>query len=327
MERGYSNYVFFRTFNCIFVSQNGFMENIVLLFLCLALGIGLRFIKSFPLNGHVPLNHFVIYISLPALALYYIPKIEITSKLLFPVGVAWLGFVLSFLFFSGLGKWLGWSKKLIGCLVLTGGLSNTAFIGYPVMEALYGQEGLQTAIMTDQPGSFVVISTLGIATAAFYSKGEATAKTIVSKILFFPPFIAFTLACILNFTHTDFPELVQSVFFKLGGTVTSLALVAVGLQLKIDKQSKHWNFLILGLVFKLLLTPAFFIVLYKFILGGKGVVVDVSIMQSAMAPMITASILASNYGLKPKLSSMMVGVGIPLSFVTLAFWYWLLTFV
>ena len=300
------------------------MDNIILLFLCLALGIGLRFIKSFPLNGHVVLNHFVIYISLPALALFYIPKIEITSKLLFPVGVAWLGFILSFLFFSGLGKWLGWSKKLIGCLVLTGGLSNTAFIGYPVIEALYGPEGLQIAIMTDQPGSFVVISTLGVATAAFYSKGTTTAKTILSKILFFPPFIAFIIACILNFNQTDFPEALQKVFFKLGGTVTAIALVAVGLQLKIDKRNKHWIFLTLGLTFKLLLMPAFFVALYKFILGGNGVEVDASIMQSAMAPMITASILASNYGLKPKLSSMMVGVGIPMSFFTLAFWYWIL---
>jgi len=43
-----------------------------------------------------------------------------------------------------------------------------------------------------------------------------------------------------------------------------------------------------------------------------------------MAPMITGAILASNYGLKPKLSSMMVGVGIPLSFLSLAFWYYIL---
>jgi predicted permease len=303
------------------------MENIVLLFLCLALGIGLRFIKSFPVNGHVALNHFVIYISLPALALYYIPKIEITSKLFFPVGIAWLGFILSFLFFSGLGKWLGWSKKLTGCLVLTGGLSNTAFIGYPVIEALYGSEGLQIAIMTDQPGTFVVISTLGVATAAFYSKGVTTAKTILSKIFFFPPFIAFTFACILNVTDTDFPEVLQKVLFKLGGTVTAIALVAVGLQLKIERKSQHWNFLTLGLFFKLLLMPAFFVELYKIILKGNGIMVDASIMQSAMAPMITAAILASNYGLKPKLSSMMVGIGIPLSFITLAFWYWVLTFV
>ncbi|WP_291119823.1 AEC family transporter [Flavobacterium sp. UBA6135] len=303
------------------------MENIILLFLCLALGVGLRYIKSFPINGHIALNHFVIYISLPSLALYYIPKIEISSKLLFPLGIAWLGFALSFLFFSILQKWLGWSKKLTGCLVITGGLSNTAFIGYPVSEALYGKEGLQTAIFVDQPGSFVVTATLAVAAAVYFSKGETNTKSIVSKILLFPPFISFLIACFLNLFQTDFPELMQTVFLKLGSTVTAIALVAVGLQLKIDKNSQHWNFLTLGLFFKLFLMPAFFLLLYKIILGADGVQIDVSIMQSAMAPMITGSILASTYGLKPKLSSMMVGVGIPLSFLTLAFWYWVLTMI
>ena len=58
-----------------------------------------------------------------------------------------------------------------------------------------------------------------------------------------------------------------------------------------------------------------------------GLLMDVSIMEAAMAPMITASILASTYGLKPKLSSMMIGFGIPLSFITLAFWFWILQIV
>jgi hypothetical protein len=34
--------------------------------------------------------------------------------------------------------------------------------------------------------------------------------------------------------------------------------------------------------------------------------------------MITASILATTHGLKPRLSSMMIGFGIPISFITLA---------
>lgn len=301
------------------------MDNIILIFLCLALGFGLQFLKSFPKNGYVALNHFVIYISLPALALYYIPKIEISSKLLFPIGIAWIGFGLSFLFFYSLGKWLIWSKKLIGCLVLTGGLGNTSFVGFPVIEALYGQDGLQTAIIVDQPGSFVVLATLGIIVASVFSKGEVDSKLIAKKILFFPPFIAFVMACLLNVLKLDFPEMMQSVFYKVGGTVSTIALVSVGLQLKIDKNSQHWNFLALGLFFKLMLTPLFFVILYKFILRGQGLIVDVSIMESAMAPMITGAILASTYGLKPKLSSMMIGIGIPLSFLTLAFWYWLLS--
>jgi len=301
------------------------MDSIILLFLCMILGVALQRVKAFPVNSHQVLNQFVIYISLPALALFYIPKIEISTQLLFPLGIAWIGFSLAFLFFTLLGKYFGWSKKLIGCLILTGGLGNTSFVGFPVIEALYGKKGLETAIIVDQPGTFVVMATLGIIVASLYSKGTPNPKAIASKILFFPPFIAFFLAVMMNLLKLDFMQDLQSVFQRLGNTVTPIALVAVGLQLKIDRRSQHWNFLTLGLLFKLIITPLFFLIGYKFILKGNGIEVDVSILESAMAPMITAAILASSYGLKPKLSSMMIGFGIPISFLTLTFWYFVLS--
>lgn len=300
------------------------MENIILIFVCLLLGIFLQQVKDFPSNGYKTLNQFVIYISLPALALYYIPKIQLSAQLLFPLGVAWIGFTFSFLFFWLLGKAFGWSKKLIGCLILMGGLGNTAFIGFPVIEALYGKEGLETAIIIDQPGSFVVLATLGVIVATFFSRGTPNPSAIAKKILFFPPFVAFAVACIMNIAQFDFFEEIQIVCQKLGSTVTPIALIAVGLQLKIERESKHWKFLALGLFFKLILTPTFFYILYILIFGQSGKMIEVSIMEAAMAPMITASILASSHGLKPKLSSMMIGFGIPLSFFTLAFWYWIL---
>ena len=169
------------------------------------------------------------------------------------------------------------------------------------------------------------MATLGIITAGIFSKGEPSRNEILKKILLFPPFIAFALACLMNVFRFDFNDHFQTVFQKLGVTVTPVALVAVGLQLKIDKESQHWKFLRLGLLFKLIITPAFFFLLYRIIFGAKGIPVDASIMESAMAPMITGAILASNYGLKPKLSSMMVGIGIPLSFISLAFWYFILS--
>jgi predicted permease len=55
------------------------------------------------------------------------------------------------------------------------------------------------------------------------------------------------------------------------------------------------------------------------ILNQNFKMIEVAIMESAMAPMITASILATTHGLKPRLSSMMIGFGIPISFITLAF--------
>lgn len=300
------------------------MENIILLFLCLFLGLALQKVPQFPKNAYQSLNQYVIYVSLPALAFYYIPKITISMSLLYPLGIAWLGFGLSFLFFYTLGTFFKWSKKLIGCLILTGGLSNTSFVGFPIIEALYGPEGLKTAIIVDQPGSFVVVTTLGILVAASFSRGNLKLSEILLKIIQFPPFIAFCIAIFCTILSLDFPLSLQNSFLKIGNTVTPVALVAVGLQLKIDTRSKHWSFLALGLFFKLLVMPLFFFLLYRIIFGTKGLDIDVSIMESAMAPMITASILASNYGLKPKLSSMMIGIGIPLSFISLAFWYYIL---
>jgi predicted permease len=300
------------------------MDSIILLFLCLFLGYGLQFVSTFPKNAHLTLNQFVIYVSLPALALYYIPKVQINSDLLYPLGVAWLGFLFSFLFFYFIGSKLGWSKKLIGCLIITAGLGNTSFIGFPVVQALFGEEGLKTAIIVDQPGSFVVMSTLGIFTASLFSKGQTDTKEIARKILLFPPFIGFFVACLLCVFQLDFLPEFQSVFQKLGSTVTPIALLSVGFQIRFDRNSQHWKFLRLGLFFKLILMPALFFFLYRIVGNGRGLTVDVSLIESAMAPMITGTILSASYGLKPKLSNMMVSVGIPLSFVTLAFWYYII---
>jgi predicted permease len=48
--------------------------------------------------------------------------------------------------------------------------------------------------------------------------------------------------------------------------------------------------------------------LYVVILKQNSEMIEVAIMESAMAPMITASILATTHGLKPRLSSMMIGL-------------------
>ena len=303
------------------------MFNFIIIFFFLLLGIVLQEAKWVPSNSHKVINNIVIYICLPALALYYIPKIQWSSELLFPIGVAWIGFTVSYLFFSFLGNRFGWSKKLTGCLIITAGLGNTSFLGFPIIQALYGEEGLKTAILVDQPGSFVVLSTLGILVATLYSTGSLNSLHIVKKIIFFPPFITFLIACLMNIFNSDFQNFIQVGLQKIGMLMTPLAMLSVGLQLRFDRRSQHWKFLGLGLLYKLILTPALIYLLYVVILQQHSKTIQVAIMESAMAPMITASILASSHGLKPRLSSMMIGFGIPLSFITLLFWYFVVQFI
>jgi predicted permease len=53
-------------------------------------------------------------------------------------------------------------------------------------------------------------------------------------------------------------------------------------------------------------------------------VLQVTLFEAAMAPMITAGIIAVDHDLNPSLVTLMLGIGIPLSFLTLPGWWWLL---
>jgi malate permease and related proteins len=303
------------------------MENLILIAVCLLLGIAFQYIKGFPQNAYFTLNNFVIYVSLPAVTLLHVPHLPFSASLWMPVSTAWLVFLLSALFFTLLQRILRFDKQTLGCLMLTCGLFNSSFIGFPVIEALYGTEGLQMAIMVDQPGSFVVLSTLGITAAAWFSTGKPQWKLIAQKIYSFPPLWGFAVAFAMRLFHWHHHEYLETVLQIFAATMTPLALIAVGMQLKWNTEGIFLKELAGGLFYKLIIAPAFIFILFVVVFGTKNLAAQVSIMEAAMAPMITGAILATQYQLNPRLASILVGIGIPLSFLSLAAWYFLLKMV
>ncbi len=288
------------------------------------LGIILKKSKIVPENFHTSLNAFVINISLSAFSLYYISKIELNSSVIYPVLVAWIGIFLAIAFFVILGKFFGWKYSVIGALIMYADFGNTSFVGIPVIQAMYGEEGLKTVMLVDQPG-FVALSTVGILVANFYSGSKDSLAKHITKILKFPPFIAFVVAIILNLLSVEIPKDFDDVLMKLGATTVPLALVSVGSQMQWKKIEKEEGFhLFLGLLFKLVIYPFIILIIYKFLLHQNNDVIDICILEAAMAPMITAAIIAAAHDLEPKLCNLMVAVGIPLSFVTLAIWHYVL---
>ena len=302
------------------------MSNLILLFVCLIIGIVLKKSKIIPDNFHTSLNAFVINISLSAFSLYYISKIELNSSVIYPVLVVWIGIFAAILFFAGLGKIFGWKSSLIGALIMCAGFGNTSFVGIPLIQAMYGEEGLKTVMLVDQPG-FVALSTVGILVANFYSGSKDSLLKHLSKILKFPPFIAFLVALLLNVFSIEIPKDFDEVLMKLGATTVPLALVSVGSQMQWKKIEKKEGFhLFIGLLFKLVLLPLLILVIYKYIFHQSGDVIDICILEAAMAPMITAAIIASAHDLEPKFCNLMVAVGIPLSILTVGIWHLILPF-
>jgi predicted permease len=298
------------------------LNNLLLLILCFLVGMLLRRSRRMPDNAPQTLNSFIIHVSLPALTLLYIHNLKLSGDVLLVGAMAWLVFGLSFAFFRAVGRWLELPRATVGALILVGGLGNTSFFGLPMVEAFYGPSGLTTAIVADQLGSFFALSVLGITVAGIYSSGRPTAAQIVKRIALFPPFISLCVALLL--IPVEYADWFTALLKRLGDTLAPLALLSVGLQLRLGHLAEHRRNLALGLGFKLILAPLAVFLFYVPLLGAHGQAIQVTLFEAAMPPMITAAIVASEHELDPELSTLMVAVGLILSFFTLSGWWWLL---
>ena len=290
------------------------------IFILFLMFLGYIFKKSqlFPKQTADVLNLFIIYVSLPAIVLLEVPKIEFSSDVIIPIIIPWVITFFGAITILLLSKFFKWDRNTTGALLLVGILGNTSFVGIPVVSHYYGSVGLPYVMIYDKLGSFLLLSTYGALVVAIYS-GNSHIKIEVShiiiKILKFPPFIALIIAFGLH--GVEFDIQVTEALTTLGNTLIPMALISVGFSLQLKLSKHEITPFIAGLGTKLILIPLYaFIIVYCFDL--KGLATEVSILESAMGPMITAGVVASMAGFAPKLTSAIVGYGILFSILTTA---------
>lgn len=295
--------------------------NFVLIAICLVAGMVLRALNVLPENSHRGINAWLLYVAMPAVALLYIPDIEWSRSLLVPFLMpllVWAGAWLTVKLSAG---WLACGRETETALLLTAGLGNTSFLGFPLTQAYFGDDGLRIAVIFDQV-NFLTLSTLGVMAGLSAARGSGFGSRMMLRSIFcFPPFIAFVAALVLpRFVDLG---LVRPLLAGLAGTLVPLALFSVGLQIRFADWRHEIKPLSLGLAYKLVVAPALtFAAVLLF--QVKGIVGQASVFEAAMAPMVTSAILASEYGLNPRLSNLMVSVGLLLSILTTGLWYLLL---
>jgi len=297
------------------------MENIALLVVSLLIGVALRAARRLPDNAPAAINGFIVHVALPAMTLLYLRKMALSIELLAAAGMPWLMFTLGCLFFAAIARVARWDRATTGGLILTGSLANTSFIGLPMIAAFFGAGGLATGVVIDQLGSYCVLSTLGLLVAGVCApQGKAPGvASIVLRIVRFPPLIATAVALV---THgIALPAWCDGVLEKLAATLAPLALVSIGLQLRLTALRACGAALTAGLGFKLVLAPLLIVVLFTPLAQHDGSTFDLIVFEAAMAPMIGATIVATEHKLNPPLVTLMAGVGIPLSFLTLPIWH------
>jgi len=300
------------------------MSNFLLLATCFVLGMLLRRSGRLPDNAPAALNGFLLNVSLPAVTLVYVHELSLSGVLIYPILMPWIMFGIGCAFFYGVGKWLKLPPETTGALMLTGSLANTSFLGLPMIETFFGPHGLAIGILIDQAGTYLVLSTFGITIAAIYAaRGTGfSAKSVLRKIAGFMPFISLIVA--LALIPVTYPEWLTDVLKRLGATLVPLALVSVGYQIRWSAVRGKAGLLGTGLAFKLIAAPALIAGLYGALVGFESEEIRITILEAAMAPQIGAAIVAMEHDLDPPLVTLMVGIGIPLSFLTAPMWAWVL---
>jgi len=291
------------------------MAALLILFVCLALGILCRRFATLP-EGIVPgINWWVLNIALPALVLALVPRVTVDTRLWFPVAGMYITFFGAWALFAALGRMLHWTPERIGCLTLVGGLGNTSFMGYPMIEALHGHPGLSIAVIADQLGCFPLLAAGGIVVGSIYSGRGASVATIVRRVLTFPAFLALVLGVVVGLAG-GWPAVVEKLLLQIGQTLTPLALFSVGLQFRLHLRRGQFGALATCLGWKLFVAPLMALAV-GVAAGIHGLTLTVGVLQAAMAPMISAAILADQHGLEPQLANTVLGAGILLSLITI----------
>lgn len=300
------------------------MNNFIVILTYLVLGKCLRSVPRFPSDTGNALNLFVIYVSLPALVLLKIPELTFSSDLLVPAIMPWAMLLFSAATILLLARLFKWNRETTGALLLLVPLGNTSFLGIPMVKAFFGESGVPYAVLYDQLGSFLALSTYGSLILAVYGQEQGAKPTVRGvglKIATFPPFISLLAALMLR--PFPYPSIFQTILQSLAATLVPVVMIAVGFQLTLKLKRDVLFPLGIGLAVKLAVAPFAALIFCK-IAGLSGPAVLVSIFEAGMPPMVSAGALAILAGLSPNLTAALVGIGIVASFATLPLLFQLL---
>lgn len=268
----------------------------------------------FPKTSADVLNSFVLYVSLPAIIFLNLPDLIINSEIWVPVGFHWGLLVAHFIILWSLRFIFKWNKEIFSTLLVVTTLGNTAFLGIPLAEELYGKESIPYAVIYDQLGSGIAFILYASFLIPFLQgKKGRSGKEVLKDLIIFPPFIALVLGFLFN--GVEFYPEVRKILEGLSATLVPAAIISVGYQLKLKLPRSVISQVTIGLLVKLFAIPLLALLIIKtFNLSGTSV--NVSLMQSGMPPMITGGVLAIVNKMDEKLTVSLVGYGLVFSFLS-----------
>ncbi|GGZ73695.1 transport-related membrane protein [Ignatzschineria indica] len=301
---------------------SAFMNGIILILTCLVIGKLVTRTISCKSEFIYSLNRVAITVALPALILDKVHSQTFSLDALFPLLSPWVLFLVTIILIYIIKIFIPMSRITTGTLILLAGTANTSFVGVPLIQAMMGtEEYLGIALWVDQ-SNFILLFTLGAFIADFYSGEKISIRKNLHALIKYPPIIALIFAFLLK--PFVYPAFITFTLESLSSLITPLTMISVGANLTIPRNRKLIGYLTIGLTIKLIVLPLFILATLLFIYASSNIYINqIVLMQAGMAPMVIAVIIALERGLDGELASIMTAIGIPISFLTVPLFYYL----
>lgn len=272
------------------------VASVGVLFLLMAIGAGCRFFRIFEDKALDGMSRLLINVAMPAMILVslqapFSPDLLVQAGQM--VGSQTLLYLLAVpltVAFLGLLRVRGSDR---GVLEYGSVFGNVAFMGFPVVQAAFGSQGLFLASLCIVPFSFLAFS-LGAWLIA--RRGNApfalTVRTFVN-----PNSVATIAGFLLFLMPFRLPEFALKALSLAGGLTTPLSMVVCGYILAgTDLKRAFSSRGIYGaLVSRLVLMPAGFLGLL-WLMGFRGMALAVPVMLAAMPAASNTPVMARLYG-------------------------------
>lgn len=219
-------------------------------------------------------------------------------------------FIISFL----LGKilYLKYSERIKSVLVFSAMFSNCGFMGFPLIESIYGKEGVFYASIFNMAFT-ILIWTVGV--GLFTGKKDISS---VKKALLNSGTIAVYIGLFIFLFSIHLPVPIYKTLEMVGGITSPLSMIVIGAMLgemNIKEVLTNMTAYFSSLT-RLIIVPLAVFVSLK-LLGARGMILGVLVLLAGMPVAANTAIMSEKYGADSALASKCIFISTVLSTLTI----------
>lgn len=295
------------------------VQRVLILFILIVIGYVAGKTNLISQKGQKDITQLVLYITMPATIFqamqleFNVDRIQTSIQIVFIM-------VILYIVMYGVG-WAS-SRKIPATAAQKDifhtslFLSNTSFMGYPIVLSLLGQEALFYAVVG--AGFIFEIVSWSLGTYMISRKGTVQSEFNWKNILFSPGIVASIFGLIFFITQWNVPEPFNGVLEMMAPATSPLAMIVIGLMLSRSNifEALQNKVLYFAAFIKLLLVPIIVALIMRAI-GISGPQLVIPVVMISMPTATYVAMFSQNYGNDEKFASQLIFVLSIFSIITI----------